>query len=42
MKPAAGSVVEAEIEQAAALAPEPVKATVRGQLTLIRPDGTEG
>jgi len=42
MKPAAGAVVEAAIEQAAALAPEPVKATVRGQLTLIRPDGTEG
>ena len=42
MKPAAGAVVEAALEQAAALAPEPVKATVRGQLTLIRPDGTEG
>ena len=42
MKAAAGSVVEAALQQAAALAPEPVKVTVRGQLTLIRPDGTEG
>ncbi|MGB8299137.1 MAG: FHA domain-containing protein [Polyangia bacterium] len=42
MKPAAGAVVEAALQQAAALAPEPVKVTVRGQLTLIRPDGTEG
>jgi pSer/pThr/pTyr-binding forkhead associated (FHA) protein len=42
MKSAAGAVVEAAVQQAAALAPEPVKITVRGQLTLIRPDGTEG
>jgi pSer/pThr/pTyr-binding forkhead associated (FHA) protein len=42
MKSAAGAVVEDALEQAAALAPEPVKVTVRGQLTLIRPDGTEG
>jgi pSer/pThr/pTyr-binding forkhead associated (FHA) protein len=42
MKGAAGAVVEAAVQQAAALAPEPVKVTVRGQLTLIRPDGTEG
>jgi pSer/pThr/pTyr-binding forkhead associated (FHA) protein len=42
MKPAAGAVVEAALEQAAALAPEPIKITVRSQLTLIRPDGTEG
>jgi len=42
MKQAAGAVVEAALQQAAALAPEPAKVTIRGQLTLIRPDGTEG
>ncbi|HJX54280.1 MAG TPA: FHA domain-containing protein, partial [Polyangia bacterium] len=43
MKPTAGAVVEAAVKQAAALAPaEPIKVAVRGQLTLIRPDGTEG
>jgi pSer/pThr/pTyr-binding forkhead associated (FHA) protein len=35
-------VVEATIQQAAPLAPVPVKAVARGQLTLIRPDGSEG
>ena len=42
MKSSAGAVVEAAVQQAAALAPEPVKVKVRGQLTLIRPDGAEG
>jgi pSer/pThr/pTyr-binding forkhead associated (FHA) protein len=35
-------MVEEAIQQAAPLAPAPVKITVRGQLTLIRPDGSEG
>ncbi len=42
MRSAAGAVVEAAVQKTAALAPEPVKVAVRGQLTLIRPDGTEG
>ncbi|MGA9654393.1 MAG: FHA domain-containing protein, partial [Polyangia bacterium] len=42
MKAAVGAVVAEAVQQAAALAPEPVKVKVRGQLTLIRPDGAEG
>lgn len=41
LKVAAGAVVEAAVQQAAHVAPEP-KIVVRGQLTLIRPDGSEG
>jgi pSer/pThr/pTyr-binding forkhead associated (FHA) protein len=41
LKVAAGAVVEAAVQHAAPLAPEP-KIIVRGQLTLIRPDGSEG
>ena len=42
LKAAAGAVVQAAVQQAVPRAPESGRVSVRGQLTLIRPDGTEG
>lgn len=42
MKQAPGAIAEAAVQRADAVAPAPARVALKGHLTLIRPDGTEG